>query len=91
MRNSQCRLWNSVLVPKFVRWRHILVDGLTLHSAKVFPLLAVREGDKVVDAGCALAATLAAWAATGEPIRNKVRARLLALKSRCRAPSSYRQ
>jgi ubiquinone/menaquinone biosynthesis C-methylase UbiE len=44
--------WNSVLVPKFVRWRHILVDGLTLHSAKVFPSLAVREGDKVIDAGC---------------------------------------
>src|SRR5829696_9239573 len=44
--------WNSVLVPKFVRWRHILVDGLTLHSAKVFPSLDVHEGDKVVDAGC---------------------------------------
>ncbi|MDT3687386.1 MAG: class I SAM-dependent methyltransferase [Pseudorhodoplanes sp.] len=44
--------WNRILVPKFVRWRHILVDGLTLHSAKVFPSLAVREGDKVVDAGC---------------------------------------
>jgi SAM-dependent methyltransferase len=25
---------------------------LTLHSAKVFPSLAVRQGDKVVDAGC---------------------------------------
>ncbi len=44
--------WNDVLVPKFVRWRHILVEGLTLHSAKVFPSLAVREGDAVVDAGC---------------------------------------
>jgi len=44
--------WNNVLVPKFVRWRHILVDGLTLHSAKVFPSLAVKKGDSVVDAGC---------------------------------------
>jgi len=44
--------WNTVLVPKFVRWRHILVGGLTLHSAKVFPSLAVQQGDKVVDAGC---------------------------------------
>jgi ubiquinone/menaquinone biosynthesis C-methylase UbiE len=44
--------WNSLLVPKFVRWRHILVDGLTLHSAKVFPSLAVNPGDKVIDAGC---------------------------------------
>jgi len=44
--------WNNVLVPKFVRWRHILVDGLTLHSAKIFPSLQVRKGDTVVDAGC---------------------------------------
>jgi ubiquinone/menaquinone biosynthesis C-methylase UbiE len=44
--------WNTVLVPKFVRWRHILVGGLSQHSAKVFPSLAVRRGDSVVDAGC---------------------------------------
>ena len=51
--NSQyVEFWNRVLVPKFVRWRHIIVDGLALHSAKVFPTLALREGDKVVDAGC---------------------------------------
>lgn len=51
-RSQYVDFWNNVLVPKFVRWRHILVDGLTLHSAKVFPSLAVRPGDKVVDAGC---------------------------------------
>ena len=51
-RSQYVDFWNSVLVPKFVRWRHILVDGLTLHSAKVFPSLAVRAGDAVVDAGC---------------------------------------
>src|ERR1700752_2628254 len=51
-RSQYVDFWNSVLVPKFVRWRHILVGGLTLHSAKVFPSLAVREGNKVVDAGC---------------------------------------
>ena len=44
--------WNDVLVPKFIRFRHILVDGLTHHSAKVFPSLQVREGDKVLDVGC---------------------------------------
>jgi ubiquinone/menaquinone biosynthesis C-methylase UbiE len=44
--------WNSVLVPKFIRWKHILVDGLTLHSEAIFPTLAVKPGDKVVDAGC---------------------------------------
>src|SRR5437870_2999321 len=51
-RSQYVDFWNTVLVPKFVRWRHILVGGLTLHSAKIFPSLAVREGDAVVDAGC---------------------------------------
>src|SRR5271169_5461947 len=51
-RSQYVDFWNTVLVPKFVRWRHILVGGLTLHSAKVFPSLKVRKGDAVVDAGC---------------------------------------
>jgi hypothetical protein len=40
-RSQYVDFWNAVLVPKFVRWRHILVGGLTLHSAMVFPSLAV--------------------------------------------------
>jgi ubiquinone/menaquinone biosynthesis C-methylase UbiE len=44
--------WNTVLVPKFDRWRHILVGGLGLHSAKVFPELTVKSGDAVLDVGC---------------------------------------
>jgi ubiquinone/menaquinone biosynthesis C-methylase UbiE len=51
-RNEYVDFWNTILVPKFVRWRHIIVDGLTLHSAKIFPSLEVHEGDQVVDAGC---------------------------------------
>ena len=51
-RNEYVDFWNTILVPKFVRWRHIIVDGLTLHSAKIFPSLEVREGDRGVDAGC---------------------------------------
>src|SRR3954452_1992076 len=51
-RSQYVDFWNEVLVPKFVRWKHILVDGLTLHSEAVFPKLQVRSGDKVVDAGC---------------------------------------
>ena len=51
-RSQYVDFWNAILVPKFVRWRHILVGGLTLHSAAIFPTLAVREGDKVIDAGC---------------------------------------
>jgi len=51
-RNQYVDFWNSVLVPKFVRWKHIIVDGLTLHSEAIFPRLRVRPGDKVVDVGC---------------------------------------
>jgi ubiquinone/menaquinone biosynthesis C-methylase UbiE len=51
-RSQYVDFWNDILVPKFVRWRHILVGGLTLHSARVFPSLAVKAGDKIVDAGC---------------------------------------
>jgi ubiquinone/menaquinone biosynthesis C-methylase UbiE len=51
-RSQYVEFWNNILVPKFVRWRHILVGGLTLHSAKIFPSLAVSKGDKVMDAGC---------------------------------------
>lgn len=50
--NEFVDFWNEVLVPKFIKYRHILVGGLTHHSAKVFPSLEVGEGDKVVDVGC---------------------------------------
>ena len=35
-----------------MKYRHILVGGLTNHSAKIFPTLQVKEGDSVVDVGC---------------------------------------
>ncbi len=44
--------WNAVLVPKFNAWRHVLVGGLGQHSAKIFPALALRSGDNVLDVGC---------------------------------------
>ncbi len=46
------RFWNEVLAPKFIRFRHILVDGLTHHSAAILPKLPVRRGDRVLDVGC---------------------------------------
>lgn len=51
-RTPYVEFWNDVLAAKFIRWRHILVDGLTLHSARVFPSLELREGDRVVDVAC---------------------------------------
>lgn len=44
--------WNEVLVPKFIKYRHILVGGLTHHSAQVFPSLEVAAGHRVLDVGC---------------------------------------
>ena len=46
------QFWNEVLGPKFIRFKHVLVDGLTRHSEAVFPSLPVREGDRVLDVGC---------------------------------------
>jgi ubiquinone/menaquinone biosynthesis C-methylase UbiE len=46
------RFWNDVLAPKFIRFKHILVGGLSRHSDAVFPTLPVRSGDQVLDVGC---------------------------------------
>ncbi len=46
------QFWNEVLAPKFIRFKHVLVDGLTQHSEAVFPSLPVHPGDRVLDVGC---------------------------------------
>jgi len=46
------KFWNEVLAPKFIRFKHILVGGLSRHSAAAMPKLPVREGDAVLDVGC---------------------------------------
>ncbi len=50
--NEFVDFWREILVPKFVKYRHILVGGLSHHSEKVFPSLAVKAGDKAIDVGC---------------------------------------
>ena len=44
--------WNDVLAPKFIKFKHVLVDGLTHHSEAIFPSLPVKAGDRVLDVGC---------------------------------------
>jgi SAM-dependent methyltransferase len=44
--------WNEVLAPKFIRFRHILVDGLSGHSDAAFGSLEIEEGERIVDVGC---------------------------------------
>jgi hypothetical protein len=54
--------WNEILGPKFIKYKHILVDGQTHHSEAIFPSLPVKEGDKVLDIGCvALAIPQSNW------------------------------
>ncbi len=44
--------WNEVLAPKFIKYRHILVGGLSRHSAAIMPALPISSGDKILDVGC---------------------------------------
>ena len=46
------KFWNEVLAPKFIKFKHILVDGLSLHSEAIFPSLPVKANDFVLDVGC---------------------------------------
>jgi ubiquinone/menaquinone biosynthesis C-methylase UbiE len=46
------RFWNSVLEPKFTKYRHILQGGLSRHSAAVIPKLPIKPGMSVLDVGC---------------------------------------
>src|SRR3990170_3522004 len=50
--NQYVDFWNDILVPKFVKYKHVLVDGLTHHSEAIFPALPVKAGDSVLDVGC---------------------------------------
>jgi ubiquinone/menaquinone biosynthesis C-methylase UbiE len=44
--------WNTVLFDKFVRFRHLLVDGLSQHSEAALERCAYPIGARVLDIGC---------------------------------------
>jgi ubiquinone/menaquinone biosynthesis C-methylase UbiE len=64
------RFWNDVLAPKFIRFKHVLVGGLSHHSEAVFPSLPVRRGDHVLDVGCGFGDTAIKLAALVGPEGN---------------------
>ena len=44
--------WNTVLFDKFVRFKHLLVDGLSSHSNEALRRHPHPEGASVIDIGC---------------------------------------
>ncbi|HEY2406331.1 MAG TPA: class I SAM-dependent methyltransferase [Polyangiaceae bacterium] len=46
------RTWNEILVPKFVRFRHVLVDGFRGHSDAALAKHAPRAGERALDVAC---------------------------------------
>jgi ubiquinone/menaquinone biosynthesis C-methylase UbiE len=44
--------WNTVLFDKFVRFKHLLVTGLSGHSDEFLSRSPFRRGDRVLDVGC---------------------------------------
>jgi ubiquinone/menaquinone biosynthesis C-methylase UbiE len=57
--------WNDVLVPKFERFRNILLDGLSFHSKGPIEALTLRPGARVLDVGCG-------WGDTAIELAHKV-------------------
>jgi ubiquinone/menaquinone biosynthesis C-methylase UbiE len=50
-------VWNDVLVPKFTRFRRVMVEGLGAHSARALALHPPAPGERVLDVGCGFGET----------------------------------
>ena len=44
--------WNTVLYEKFCRFRHLVVEGLSLHSDAALDRCHFAAGERVLDVGC---------------------------------------
>ena len=45
-------VWNQVLAPKFIRFRHVLTAGAQPHGTRAIALHGPKRGDVVFDIGC---------------------------------------
>ena len=60
--NEFVDFWNEILVPKFIKYKHVLVGGLNHPSAAIMPSLKIAEGDSVLDIGCGFGDTAVMFA-----------------------------
>ncbi len=44
--------WNTVLFDKFLRFKHLLIEGLSAHSNEALARAAYPQGARVLDVGC---------------------------------------
>ncbi len=56
--DSTIEAWNTVLFEKFVRYEHLLVEGLGQHGSKLFERFPPPRGARVMDVGCGLGDTV---------------------------------
>jgi ubiquinone/menaquinone biosynthesis C-methylase UbiE len=59
--------WNTVLFEKFVRFRHLLTTGLSVHSAACFRRHPPQHGAALLDVGCGFGDTTLELAAAVGP------------------------
>jgi ubiquinone/menaquinone biosynthesis C-methylase UbiE len=62
-------VWNEILVPKFTRFRRVMVEGFWDHNRRALELHPVHPGERVLDVGCGFGETTIALArATGSAV-----------------------
>lgn len=50
-------VWNGVLTPKWLRFRHLLSNNGQVHSDRAYPLLDLRSGGRALDVACGFGET----------------------------------